>query len=46
LTTPVLDQPDHEDQLLQAIKELARIVDAIKILRIFMKTLLMDSASA
>jgi hypothetical protein len=46
LTTPELDQPDHEDQFLQAIEELARIVDAIKILRILMKTLLMDSASA
>jgi hypothetical protein len=26
-----LDQPDHEDQSLQAIEEPARIIDAIKI---------------
>jgi hypothetical protein len=29
---PELDQPDHEDQSLQAIEEQARIIDAIKIL--------------
>jgi hypothetical protein len=34
LITPGLDQPDHEDQSLQAIGEPARIIDAIKILRI------------
>jgi hypothetical protein len=34
LITPELDQPDHEDQSLQAIEEPARIIDAVKILRI------------
>jgi hypothetical protein len=29
---PERDQPDHEDQSLQAIEEAARIIDAIKIL--------------
>jgi hypothetical protein len=32
LIMPELDQPDHEDQSLQAIEEPARIIDAIKIL--------------
>jgi hypothetical protein len=40
LITPELDQPDHEDQSLQAIEEPTRIIDAIKILRIKMKALL------
>jgi hypothetical protein len=48
LITLELDQPDNEDQFLQAIEELARIIDTIKILRIWMKALFKrwDSASA
>jgi hypothetical protein len=34
LITLEQDQPDHEDQSLQAIEEPTRIIDAIKILRI------------
>jgi hypothetical protein len=37
---PELDQLDQEDQSLPTIEEPARIIDAIKILRIKMKALL------